>query len=270
MLKTKIMAILNVTSDSFSNDGLYNSPESAAQYIEQLLNSKPDILDIGAISTRPQNIRYFPSSEDEIERFKFILPVLSPLINTYKVEVSVDSFNPATIEYLLDKIPVSIINDQSACSNPKMLDFIKNTDLRIVLMHHLDLPVNPDNIIDPSLNIIEALKEWFMKRIKYLLAHGVNPEQIILDPGIGFGKNIEQNWKLIKNAKSFVKLGFSVLYGHSRKSFLNSVTDLPFQDRDVETAFISQYLMDCGVEYIRVHNPEMVRRMLRVKDKLLK
>ena len=253
--KTKIMGVLNITPDSFSDGGLYDNPEMAVKKLEAMLLAKPDIIDIGAVSTRAYKDKTsFPSPKQELHRFKRILPSLAPILNASKAQISIDSFNPTTIEYLLDKFPVAIINDQSACSDLQMIDLVKNTKLKISIMHHLSIPADPSNIVPESLNVVEVVKEWLLKKAEYLISQGINQEQIILDPGIGFGKNAAQSWQIINEASAFTSLGYSVLYGHSRKSFLNLITDNSFTERDLETAILSKYLADAGVYYIRVHD----------------
>ena len=265
--KTKIMGILNVTPDSFSDGGLYNKPEMAVKKLEAMLLAKSDIIDIGAVSTRAyKDKNTFPSVREELDRFKKILPSIAPILKNSKVEISIDSFNPSTIEYLLDKIPVAIINDQAACSEPQMIDLIKNTNLKISIMHHLDIPADPSNIIPESLNVVEVVKEWLLKKAEYLISQGIKQEQIILDPGIGFGKSAAQSWQIIKEASAFTSLGYSVLYGHSRKSFLNMITDKSFAERDLETAILSKYLADAGVDYLRVHDIEANLRAVRISE----
>jgi dihydropteroate synthase len=263
MKKTKIIAILNITPDSFSDGQMYNTPEMASDRLKKIIANQPDLIDIGAISTRAyKDITTFPSPEEELERFKLILPAIAPILKSSEAKISIDSFNPSTIEYLLNHLDIALINDQKACNNPAMIDLIKNTSLKVSIMHHLDIPTDPTNIIPESSNATEVVKEWLLRKADHLIAQGIAPEQIIIDPGIGFAKNATQSWQIIKEARTFANLGFPVIYGHSRKSFLNSITNKIFAERDLETSIISLYLARCGVDYIRVHDAELNARAL--------
>ncbi len=259
MKKTKLVGILNITPDSFSDGGLYNNAQAAQKHLEIMLESKPDIIDIGAISTKPNNPNV-PTFKEEIERFKNILPILQPL----KTPISIDSYNFQTIEYLIDKLPIAWINDQSGFIDKEMIKIAKDNKLKVVIMHHITIPTDTKKIVPKELNIIEEVKSWLLNKANYLISEGISSQQIILDPGIGFGKDGAQSWELIKHAKEFSKLNYQVMYGHSRKSFLSSITDKPFLERDLETAILSATLAKDNIDYLRIHNVEATARAIKL------
>ena len=263
MKKSKIVGILNITPDSFSDGGLYNEPSKAEKYLELMLSHKPDIIDIGSISTRPTNTS-MPSIEEEINRFKQVLPAIANLLKNSSTEISIDSYNFETIEYLSDKLPLAWINDQSSFIDKRMVDFAKKHSLKVVIMHHLSIPASPEIIIQKHLEVIPTVRNWLLDKALYLQENGIRQEQIIIDPGIGFGKSASQSWELIKNAEIFTKLGYSSMYGHSRKSFLSQITDKSFIERDLETSIISSHLSRSGVDYLRVHNVETTNRAIKL------
>lgn len=262
----KLVGVLNITPDSFSDGGLYNSQTKAAEQLEILLEMKADVIDIGAVSTNPRATLI--SAEEEIERYKQILPSLIPIINNCSAKISIDSPNYATICYLKQHMRIDWVNDQSGFIDDRMISLLVNSDIKLVIMHHLSLPANANNIVDPSLDIVIEVKNWLLKRGKYLQDKGIKQEQIIIDPGIGFGKNAAQSWQLIREANSFKRLGFPVLFGHSRKSFLNDIAAKDFKDRDLETAIISFYLAQQGIDYLRVHDIAANKQALKIQTLL--
>jgi len=264
MKNTKLVGILNITPDSFSDGGQFNNPSKAAQQLELLLDSNPSIIDIGAISTRPNSA--LPSAEEEIARFDDILPIIIPILKNSSALLSIDSYNYETIKYLANKVSIDWINDQSGFIDSRMIELAKDNNLKLVIMHHLTIPVDKAQVISSELDATLTVKNWLINKANYLISEGIKAEQIIIDPGIGFGKTSEQSWQLIKDAKSFTKLGYEVIYGHSRKSFLNSVTDKTFAERDFETALLSAYLAKSNINYLRVHNLELSKRAIKIQE----
>ena len=263
MKKTKLVGILNITPNSFSDGGLFLDPERAAKQLELLLESGADVIDIGAVSTRPRSVQ--PSIEEEMVRFNQILPVIVPILKNSSVEVSIDSYNFETVKYLTEQISVHWINDQKGFIDNKMIELAKDIDAKLVIMHHLTIPTDPSVKISEELDPIEEVESWLLEKADYLIKKGISHERIIFDPGVGFGKSAAQSWKLIKEAKILRELGFPMLYGHSRKSFLNLVTDKDFIHRDLETSVISLYLAEAGVDYLRIHDVESTARALKLQ-----
>jgi len=261
MSKTQLVGILNITPDSFTGDGLYKDRDLVTAKIDELIEKGVDIIDIGAISTRPNAV--IPSAEEEISRFKDIIPSLK----SCKAKISIDSFHFETIRYLMDNVDIDWINDQSGGKDHRIVELIKDTDIKLAIMHNTGLPAGK-NFIPEELDVTLVVKEWFLDKIAYLRDVGIRDEQIILDPGIGFGKTADQSWKIIRDAASFVELGIPLLYGHSRKSFFNNITSLDFSQRDLETVIVSYHLADSDVSFLRIHDVDFHFRMLKVRAQI--
>ena len=266
MKKTKLVGILNITPDSFSDGGVFNQAISAAKQLDLMLAEKADIIDIGAISTRPNTV--IPSLSEEKARFDAVIQSIAPILKNSNALVSIDSYNYETLSYLLDKLPIAWINDQSGFKDKRIIKLAKDNNLKLVIMHHLTIPADPSQTISPELDVALEVKNWLLDKANFLISEGINRNQIILDPGIGFGKTADQSWQLIRQAKSFTNLGFEVMYAHSRKSFLNSITNKDFSQRDLETSILSAYLANCGIDYLRVHNVESSLRAIKLQQLL--
>lgn len=252
MTHSKLVAILNITPNSFSDGGLFLDPQNAKNQLDHLLESNPAVIDIGAISTRPNSMQ--PSVQEEIARYEQILPAIAPILKNTPAKISIDSYNYETIEYLSKHIPINWINDQKGFIDERLIELAKKINSKIVIMHHLTIPADPGVCLDLKLDATEEVKSWLLNKARYLISKGIDPNNIILDPGIGFGKTAEQSWQLIREAEKFTKLGFAVMFGHSRKSFFNLITDKDFIERDLETSIITYFLVQKNIDYIRVHN----------------
>lgn len=263
---TKIVGILNITPDSFSDGNLFNTSSNASKQLTKLILDGADVIDIGAISTRPNAPTL--SVDEEIRRFKEVLPGITPLLASNNIEISIDTFHPETIKFLSDHIPISWINDQSGLKDEKLIEIAKELNCKILIMHQLGLPADPNRILSNELNVTHTVKNWLLSKVEYLIANGIRKDKIIIDPGLGFGKSALQSWDLIKTSDEFTGMDYPVLFGHSRKSFLNLVTNASFSERDLESAIISYQLALKGAAYLRVHNVEMTRRILKVHSQI--
>ena len=256
----KIIGILNVTPDSFSDGGEGNHIERA----HQMIADGAAIIDIGAESTRPgaETLSY-------IEEVKRLLPVLEKL--SYEITVSIDTRNYQIAKEAAQFPNVKYLNDVSGFSDPRMLEEAAQNNLTIIAMHSLTVPADKNTVItdaSPLGTICQWIKNKSMEFKNYLPS-----ERIIFDPGLGFGKTAAQSTELIERAGELAdlchNLGTKILYGHSRKSFLGVGT---ITQRDLETARISNYLQKQGVDYIRVHNVGLNaraifwRKRIKVKD----
>ncbi len=264
--KTKIMGILNITPDSFSDGGLYCNLEQALHHTKKLLDDGADIIDIGAESTRNE-IKPTEKQEEitqdqpillagaelEWQRLKDILPLICKIVKDAKKEISLDSKNPETVAKALE-YDIDYINDVSGCNNPQMIDLVARSNTKIILMHNLGIPANPKVTMPEDINIINEIQSWLLNQANLLIKHGINKDRIILDPGISFGKTAHQSMEIIRNIKKFIDIGYPLLVGHSRKSIYNLYTNVPRNMRDIETYITSTFLMSQGTDYIRVHD----------------
>lgn len=254
VVKTKLVGILNLTPDSFSDGGKYNCPDSSLKQVIKLIANGADVIDIGAESTRPKAITISP--EEEWLRLQNVLPEIIQLVRKKypKVEISLDSKNYQTIAQALG-LGIDIVNDVTGLADQKITNLLLKTDKKVVVTHNLGAPVDPSKTLPQDLDVVGFLIDWMNAKLTNLLNLGMAREQIIFDPGIGFGKTAEQSIKIIQEIKRLKVLGLPLFIGHSRKSFLDYFT-IPGQhnaDREQKTQFISKFLIAGNIDYIRVH-----------------
>lgn len=216
-----------------------------------MISDGADVIDIGAESTRPQATKI--GAEEEWRRLHTILPATISLIKTSprQIKTSIDSYNFTTIKNAYDS-GVDIINDVNGLSDERIIDFIAAKNITTVLMHHEKIPAVPDTLINRNINLIGAMLEWFEHKISQLEKKGVKKSQLILDPGIGFGKDALQSIRILKNIEQFKIFGSPLYVGHSKKSFLDAVNIAG--DRGQKTLEISKYLAAKQIDFIRVHD----------------
>ena len=245
-----VMGILNVTPDSFSDGGRYLSG-NALEHALEMLDQGADIIDIGGESTRPGSDPV--PSEIEIER---IVPVIRELSSVSDIPISVDTMKPKVAYAALDA-GADIVNDVNGLRTEGMMDVVSSAGVPAIIMHMKGMPKTMQ--LEPMQgkvtgDIVDFLKE----RCDYAADFGI--KDIILDPGVGFGKTAEQNVEIIDNSSAF-SLGHPVLIGASRKRFLPSV--YPDMDRDEATVAVSLRALDAGADIVRVHNVAMMKKALQ-------
>ncbi len=248
---TTIMGILNVTPDSFSDGGKFFNPETAINHAKQMVSDGAGIIDIGGESTRP--FAEPVSVQEEIDR---VVPVIKALSENISVPVSVDTSKAAVAKLAIEN-GASIVNDISAMSDPLMAEVVAKNDVPIILMHMkgnpMTMQINPEYKDDP----IKIIKEYLKDAILRAESSGISRKKIVVDPGIGFGKTVEQNLLIIKEVHKFLDLDIPVLIGSSRKSFIQkTLTNDKPDSKDVETgtqATISASVMG-GAHIVRVHD----------------
>jgi dihydropteroate synthase len=156
------------------------------------------------------------------------------------------------------------INDVTGLDNKNMRKLVAQMPVNCIVMHHLSIPEQRNNILPRDQDPVNLVYEWGKQRLEMLLQEGIALEKIIFDPGIGFGKMAEQSLLLIKSISIFSQLNVPLLVGHSRKTFLSFLSGLPYCERDVETTAISVYLSKQKVDYLRIHNVDMTTRAFKV------
>jgi len=267
-----IMGILNVTPDSFSDGGLYDSVAGAISHAVELHEQGADIIDVGGESTRPGAQRV--PAEQEAER---VLPVISAII-ARGIPVSIDTMNSRTAMLAADA-GVSIINDVSGgLADPEMFRVVAATGLHYIAMHwrgHLvadpataeSATANPATATGSDYDsVVTDVRTELKARIAEMIVWGISPELIILDPGLGFSKTADDNWQLLRHLSELGTLGYPVLVGASRKRFLGELLpeDAPATDRDPATAVISALAAQHGAWGVRVHDVKSTRAALDV------
>ncbi len=255
---TEYMLIINNTPDSFSEAGkLYNNYDKILTEIEIGAKNGISIIDLGAESTRPEAVKI--DSQEEICRLENIILPIRQLCDKYNLKLSLDSHKPETISKFIDLI--DIVNDQSGKLPDKVLQQIINKNKTYLCMHSLTIPANREINIPLEENPINLILEWAELKKNQLLNLGFGKNNIILDIGIGFNKLPSQSWYLLNHAEKFHQTGLATLIGHSRKSFMNKVTDLQNSERDYETSIISGYLSNKMIDYLRIHNSNLIPRL---------
>lgn len=260
----RIVGVINVTPDSFSDGGLFAAAETALQQARHLVAAGADVLDIGAESTNPQSTSIGP--EKEWLRLQPFLECLQQIKHEFSLTplISVDTLNPDVAAKSLD-YGVDWINDVTGFSNPAMRDVVRHTKVDCVIMHHLSIPPRRNLVLPQNKNPVDALLAWGEKHINALEKDGITRERMIIDPGISFGKTPGQSLTILREAYRFANLGIRVLIGHSRKSYMGAFTPYPAKDRDIETVAISQLLARQPIDYLRVHNVDLTARAFRTE-----
>jgi dihydropteroate synthase len=245
--KAYVMGILNVTPDSFSDGGLYLKPEDAVAHGLELLNEGADILDIGGESTRPGS-KPVPADEElrrtipVIEKILSLRPEAIISIDTTKSRVALEAL----------KAGAKIVNDISGLTfDPEILGSVKEFKAVLILMHMKGTPQNMQ--INPYYDdVIEEIYNFLYKQTQK--AENVGIKQIFIDPGIGFGKRLEDNLEIIKRLSDFKSIGYPIVLGASRKSFLGKILDLDVKERDESSSIVDAIAIMNGARIIRTHN----------------
>ncbi|MGE5680753.1 MAG: dihydropteroate synthase [Bacillota bacterium] len=245
--KPLIMGILNVTPDSFSDGGKYYDTDLAVNHAVEMISAGADIIDVGGESTRPGS--EFISEEEELRR---IVPVVERLRQiSPEIPISIDT-TKKKVAYETLKRGAAIINDISGLTfDPSVADVVKEFNAGLIIMHIKGVPKtmqqNPEYF-----DLIKEVKEFLQRQIGIAEKSGLT--NLIIDPGIGFGKSVNDNYRLIGNIKEFKTLGFPLLIGLSRKSFLGKSLALEVDQRDTSTAIAEAFAMSYGANIIRTHN----------------
>ncbi len=253
------MGIVNITPDSFSDGDVNFDQADAGRTISEMMNAGVHIIDIGAESTRPGATPV--KSDDEWSRIQPVLEQIKEIIGGSLVRplISIDTRHAVVAQRALD-LGVDIINDVSGLTEPGMLELAYANDHDWVAMHHVTIPVDSNRKIAQECDPVVEVCAWFDQRMEQWDKAGIDHNRIILDPGIGFGKDSLHSLELMRHIQAFHKYGMRLLVGHSRKSFMKAFSETPASERDLETVGASLKLCDKGVDIIRVHNvPAHVR-----------
>ncbi len=257
------MGVVNVTPDSFSDGGRFHDEQRAVGHALQMEADGVDILDIGGESTRPGSERV--SLDDELSR---VVPVIRSLRERTRVPISIDTYKARVAEAAL-KAGAAIINDISGMTfDADMISLAAEAGVPVIVMHTADDP----KVMQKSYHyddVVEDIRVYFLRRIEALTAGGVREENIVLDPGIGFGKSPRHNLRLIRECNRFAELGRPVLIGPSRKAFIGAVLDLPVEDRLEGTLAAVAASIFSGAHILRVHDVKETVRVARMCDAFL-
>jgi dihydropteroate synthase len=260
---TIVVGVLNVTPDSFSDGGQHFDAAQAIEHALRIENDGADIVEVGGESTRPGAPRL--SANEELAR---ISPVLKELGKRLRVPVAIDTYKSEVARVALD-LGASIINDVSALRfDVQIAEEVARSRALLVLMHMRGEPQTMQKI-EPSLDIFGEIEADFNTSIREAESRGVQREQIILDPGIGFGKTLEQNLSILNHLHRFEKFGMPLMIGTSRKSFIGRLTGRPESDRVFGTAASVAVSISRGAHMIRVHDVREMSEVARITDAIL-
>jgi dihydropteroate synthase len=284
--RTYVMGILNVTPDSFSGDGLLKGGGSGSSHTGQrdslprsleqaqgFVDAGVDILDVGGESTRPGSEPI--STQEEIER---VVPIITAIAQTFDVLISIDTYK-AEVAVAALEAGAHMVNDVWGLrADPELAPLVAREGIPIILMHNRSSWVHAQikeklggrYVGVPYDNLIEDIRRELVESVDLARAAGVPDERIILDPGIGFGKTVEQNLELLDRVDEICALGYPVLIGPSRKSFIGYTLDLPPDQRLEGTAAAVAVGIVRGVDIVRVHDVEFISRLVRMTDAIVR
>ncbi|MEJ2614471.1 MAG: dihydropteroate synthase [Ignavibacteriaceae bacterium] len=255
-----VMGILNVTPDSFSDGGLYINSDDAVEHALEMINDGADFIDVGGESTRPGSD--IVTEDKELDR---VIPVIKKILSAVpETIISIDTTKSKVAEEAI-KNGAKIVNDISGATfDEEMLLVVKKYDASVVLMHIKGTPKNMQQ--NPYYeNVVEEIYDFLFERIKAAEELGI--KNIFVDPGIGFGKRIEDNFEILSRLDDFKSLGFPVVVGASRKSFLGKTLNLDITERDTATAITESIAVKNGARIIRTHNVKYGKQVCELLNK---
>ncbi|MBW4544428.1 MAG: dihydropteroate synthase [Symplocastrum torsivum CPER-KK1] len=259
--RTYLMGVLNVTPDSFSDGGEFYAPTAALEQAQRLVDHGADIIDVGGQSTRPGAAQI--SLEEELNR---VLPVVSALRSVLDVPISVDTTRASVAQQAV-KAGADMVNDISGGTfDPEMLPVIAELRVPMVLMHIRGTPQTMQKLTDYE-DLVGEIYEFLKQQISAAVAAGIERSHLIIDPGIGFAKTLEQNLELLRQLPKFRYLGLPILVGVSRKSFIGRILDQPDpKSRVWGTAAACCSAIAGSADILRVHDVLELRDVCRVAD----
>lgn len=256
--RTYVMGILNVTPDSFSDGGKYNNIDMALKHAQSMVEDGADIIDVGGESTRPG---YTLISEDE--EISRVVPVIEALVKEFDIPVSIDTYKSKVAEAAV-QAGSTLVNDIWGFKyDSRMAEVVAQSGVACCLMHNRDMEKNPYN--NYLADVISDLQECVN------IAHkaGVADDRIILDPGVGFGKDLNMNLQITNNLELLSILGYPVLLGTSRKSMIGLTLDLPVTERAEGTIATSVMGVMKGCSFVRVHDVKENKRAIKMTEAIL-
>ncbi len=274
--RTYVMGILNITPDSFSGDGLKmkDKPlEMALRQAEHFARNGADILDVGGESTRPG--AEIVSKDEELDR---VLPVIEALSKESDLPISIDSYKAGVVKQAINA-GAHLVNDVWGLrADPELAALVASKELPLIIMHNRSKAGNAElrDILGSRYvgveydDLLPDIKSELGDSLKIAQKAGINAEKIILDPGIGFGKTVEQNLELLDRSNEIRAMGYPLLIGSSRKSFIGFTLDLPTDQRVEGTAATVAIAIARGADIIRVHDVKEMSRVARMTDAMLR
>jgi dihydropteroate synthase len=259
----KVMGVLNVTPDSFSDGGKFNQLDTAMQHVHRMVDAAVDVIDVGGESTRPGAESV--GVDEEINR---VVPVIKAIRKQYPdIEISIDSSKPEVMEAAIIA-GATMINDVNALEADGAIEVAVKYDVKVCLMHKQGAPQDMQD--NPEYDdVVQEVLDYFDQRVEACLAYGMDTDNIILDPGIGFGKTLEHNLQLIQNTATLKQMGFPILIGVSRKSMFAELLQRSVEQRLAGSLAVTQFAYLQGADYFRVHDVAETVDVLTVSQTLI-
>jgi dihydropteroate synthase len=253
----RVMGIVNVTPDSFSDGGKFSSTNLAVEHALKLVEEGADILDIGGESTRPNATPV--SLQQELDR---VIPVIECLVSQINIPISIDTYKPQVMQAAI-AVGASMVNDVRALQEDGALEIVANSNAGVCLMHMQGTPQTMQN--NPHyIDVVNDVKIFLKSRLQASIHAGCRESNIVLDPGFGFGKTREHNITLLQNLESFADLGQPLLVGLSRKSILGQMTGNDVDARLYASIAASVLAVQKGAKILRVHDVKATVEALKV------
>ena len=244
----QVMGVLNVTPDSFSDGGQFNDLKQAMSQVDKMVSEGVDWIDVGGESTRPGAATV--SIDEELNR---VLPIIKAIKDKYPQQnISIDTSKPEVMEAAI-LMGAGMINDVNALQADGAIEVAVKHDVLVCLMHKKGAPANMQD--NPEYDdVVQEVLDFFDERVEKCLSYGMDADNIILDPGIGFGKTLEHNLKLLQHTATFKQMGFPMLIGVSRKSMFQKLLNRPVEQRLAGSLAVAQFTYLQGADYFRVHD----------------
>ena len=258
---TQFVGILNLTTDSFSDGGQYLKEEQFKNQVDKLVRDGAEILDLGAESTRPGAVEV--SDVIEYERLQSALGWIEEM--NLNVSVSLDCRKPNVLKKLIGQFQIDFLNDVTGFQDPSMLELLKESTAKAVVMHSLTIPPDQKNVLFKDQNPCEQLMNWWDKKVSVFQKNDISLDRLIFDPGIGFGKTPEQNFYILKHLSELGAIKVPTFLAFSRKSFLKkSINSDENTTKDLATAQLLGKINPLFYHYLRTHDIESQKIALRM------
>ncbi|HEV8571660.1 MAG TPA: dihydropteroate synthase [Actinomycetota bacterium] len=261
--RTRVMGVLNVTPDSFSDGGRFFDPEAGVTRGVEMAAQGADFLDVGGESTRPGS-----ETVPEEEERRRVIPVIKRLVAELDIPISIDTRKPAVAAAALE-VGATIVNDVTAGADPRTFEVAREAGAGLVLMHMRGEPATMQQLTDYQ-DVVTDVRDYLSQRVEAAVAAGLDRELLCVDPGLGFAKTEEQSLRLIRETDAFLSIGRPVLVGPSRKSFIGWALDLPVDERVEGTMAAVVFAVARGAHIVRVHDVKEAARAVRVTDAILR
>ena len=254
----QVMGIVNMTPDSFSDGGNYNNLDDAMRRVDSMIQAGASFIDVGGESTRPGAAEV--SVEEELDR---VIPLVEKIARYFDVWISVDTSKPQVITESA-KAGAHLINDIRALTEPSAIEAAAKTQLPVCIMHMQGDPKTMQNAPHYQQDIYQEVDQFFTQHINRCINAGIERQKIILDPGFGFGKTLQHNYRLLAKLKNFHHFGLPLLVGMSRKSMIGQVLNVPPQERMIGSVSCAVIAAMQGAQIIRVHDVKETFDALRI------